>query len=375
MDDRDLEGRIRTHLHATLDDAKPSPDLASRVRAGLSPERVTPIGIRLRNLPSLRVGAALLAAALVVALLGLSGVLRAPQAGVATSVAPSTSPAARDFMVLPPTASLPSKSDTTIAINTMQSRLRALGFGTFSASAGNAIQFELGAGGASDDDVRGVLAAPGLVQLVPIPVDYPGTIVFGKPLPVSEPALLGNQDIANVTEATDQNGHPALNITVTGGNTQFLADYTGAHIGEQLAFVLDGNVVSAPLVQSPITDGTIEITDTSAATGFGLPATTHAILIGGVLPASWRGAWVPKVIASTEAVATALAAGTGTTLDGVSLDARLVVGQWRPIWAVAVTGTFPQMCTIQATQCPSVTSQTVLVDGVNGGVMGFEQTP
>src|SRR5205823_13228373 len=119
------------------------------------------------------------------------------------------------------------------------------------------------------------------------------------------PELFGSEGLASVEHASDQNGKPALNLDLTPAAARLFADYSGGHVGEQLAIVVDGHVAAAPIIQGAIPGGTIQITNEASTGGFALNSQLDAILIGGVLPEAWRDAEVPTVISRNDAVAIA----------------------------------------------------------------------
>ena len=74
-------------------------------------------------------------------------------------------------------------------------------------------------------------------------------------------AVTGN-DLSNAKPGTDQYNAPNVRFTLKSqGVTKFSA-VTTANVGKQLAIILDGRVVSAPNIQSPILSSDAEITGT-----------------------------------------------------------------------------------------------------------------
>jgi hypothetical protein len=377
MDDRDLEARLRAHFHTTLDHARPSVQLAERVTRGLAPRPAALGGLRMRARPSLGFGAVLATAAAIVIALAFGGVVHVPPFGAVPTPTTSTAPTGRDFIVLPPTSAVPGKPVSSDAYDVLAARLRALGFGTFSGSGGYGIAFELDEPGiASDDQVRAVLAAPGLVEFVPLPAADYSTIAptVGKALPKDEPALFGSEGVSSVTVVTDAQGRPALDVHLTPAAAQAFGVYTARHVAEQVAIVIDGVVVSAPAIDAAITGGVVEISGDPSRTQSLFDPVTRAILIGGPLPEAWRGAPVPVVISGDDAKAVAfMEAGVRGEPKIQGLEARVVAGQWRAVWTVLVQGTFPDLHCTQTTGCPSpADAELVLIDAVNGGVIGYE---
>jgi len=371
MDDRDLEARLRAHFHASLDDAQPSGQLAERIARGLAPSPAALGGFRVRARPSLGFGVVLATAAAIVIALAFGGVVHLPPFGAAPTPTTFVAPPGRDFIVLPPTSAVPGKPVSSDAYDVLAARLRALGFGTFSGSGGYGIAFQLDDPGiASDDQVRAVLAAPGVVEFVPLPAADYSTIAptVGKPLPKDEPALFGSEGVSSVTAATDAQGHPALDINLTPAAAQVFGDYSTHHVAEQLGIVIDGVVALAPVIDAPITGGVVEISGDPASSG-GPDPVARAILIGGPLPEAWRGAPVPTIIPREQAVAIATAQADHASVRAAGLEARVVAGQWRAVWTIEVSGGFVFPC---PSPCPDLSTEVVLIDAVNGGVMGFE---
>lgn len=101
---------------------------------------------------------------------------------------------------------------------------------------------------------------PNAVQLAQTGVQS-GTISptqIPYPDKVFETAMTG--DILKTALPTrTQLGQPQISFELTSEGSQLFGDYTGSHIGQQLAIVLDGKVLSAPRINSRITSsGVIE---------------------------------------------------------------------------------------------------------------------
>lgn len=380
MDDRDLEARLSAHLHRRLDDAQPPAELAASVAQGFAtqPRRIGLPGLGVHS--PMRIGFSLTAVAVAVAVLAVAasslGFHLGPNVGNGPSPSPTAAPVERTFIVLPPTPQVPAKPEAIVAGDVLAARLRALGIGTFTMSGGYGMTFTFfdapGGPGPTDDTVRAVLAAPGVVQFIPIPTGDP-TVSAGQTLPHPYPVLFGNEGIASVREGTDQNGNAALNINLVPAATRLFADYTTNHIGDQLAIVIDGRVASAPIIQSAIAGGDVQVSNDSSTIGIALAAQLRAILIGGSLPEAWRGAPVPKIITREAAAALALAEPGATDLLYAQADAELVSGQWRAVWSIGVGGSFPDFpCTESPSPCPIAGVEVVKIDAVDGVVIGHE---
>ena len=66
------------------------------------------------------------------------------------------------------------------------------------------------------------------------------------------PTLLEGKRISNASSGVDQQGLNSVNVTFDAGGTKIWGDYTSGHVGTSTAFVLDGQVISAPRIDGPI---------------------------------------------------------------------------------------------------------------------------
>ncbi|GEL25683.1 hypothetical protein PSU4_46370 [Pseudonocardia sulfidoxydans NBRC 16205] len=82
------------------------------------------------------------------------------------------------------------------------------------------------------------------------------------------PAELDGSHVASA-EATNESGTWAVQVGLTPAGATAFADLSGRNVGKQLAIVVDGDLVSAPIIQAPITGGAVQISgdfDRTAAT-------------------------------------------------------------------------------------------------------------
>jgi preprotein translocase subunit SecD len=62
-------------------------------------------------------------------------------------------------------------------------------------------------------------------------------------------------DLKEAHVATDKLGQPAVSFSLSDKGGKIFADYTSTHVNQYLGIVLDKTVISAPVVNTPITDG------------------------------------------------------------------------------------------------------------------------
>jgi hypothetical protein len=240
----------------------------------------------------------------------------------------------------------------------LNARLRALLFtgdfsGGFFSGGGNAITFELPTTGPSDESVRSVLRAPGVVEFVPLPKSYMEgayTAEIGQPLPTDETALFSWDGIASATTDLDQQGHTLVTLSLRPAAAQALNVYSASQVGATLAVVLDGDVAMLPTINEPISDGKV------ALSGGGVPgsgeqsrlAETIAIVAGGKLPDAWIVPIVPELRTPSDLeaemefgfgkVEPAPPGSIDITVTSGQLDAILVGPRWTAVWRVQLAG-------------------------------------
>ncbi len=175
--------------------------------------------------------------------------------------------------------------------------------------------------GVSDPgDIRKLLGRTGRLDFVPLPVaDYgtntspgPQFATDGQPLPTQAQPLFSGAEIADAYPTQDETGGRAVGFKLKDTGSKLFGEYTGGHVGEFFAIVLDDVVVSAPYIKSAITGGSGIITGGSAG-GFSAKDMNQLVTIldYGSLP-------FPLEEMSFQEI--------GATLAGFSFDSMLFAG-------------------------------------------------
>ncbi|MEN5083357.1 protein translocase subunit SecD [Bosea sp. TWI1241] len=82
----------------------------------------------------------------------------------------------------------------------------------------------------------------------------------GQPIPISRQVIVEGEDLIDAQPAFDQrSGQPIVNFRFNIRGAQRFGQATTENLGRQLAIVLDNKVISAPVIQSPITGGSGQI--------------------------------------------------------------------------------------------------------------------
>jgi len=113
------------------------------------------------------------------------------------------------------------------------------------------------------EQITPTAAPPTPTSAVPTPTEgataTPAPGVTPSPTATSAPpvyyALMTGADLNTVTVSRDTVGDYVIDFTLKEAGSAAFADYTTKHIGDYLAIVLDGTIISAPSVNGAITGG------------------------------------------------------------------------------------------------------------------------
>ncbi len=170
---------------------------------------------------------------------------------------------------------------------TFTRRLNALGITDITVTTGEAMKFTLAVPLAFDNElVDEVLRRPGVVAFVPWPAgEQPPSP--GDRVPATVQPLVAATELASAAAITDSLGQPALQIIFGTLGAEAFGTYTTDNILGYAPLVVDGVVLVAPSIGSPITGGELLITFPTGE-GPAIPlAAVVAIIDAGPLPDAW----------------------------------------------------------------------------------------
>ena len=101
------------------------------------------------------------------------------------------------------------------------------------------------------DEIRKLIGTTGRLDFVGVPTQYANLVAEGQPLPTGmdpTPLFSGDQ-IDSAAPGTDSTGQLAVNLVLKGTGSKLFDDYAAAHVGGRFAIVLDGTVMSAPVLE------------------------------------------------------------------------------------------------------------------------------
>jgi len=107
------------------------------------------------------------------------------------------------------------------------------------------------------DQIRKLVGTTGRLDFVPLgstPASPGQTIDL-----TANPPLFSGDAIAAASIGADATGQRTVDFTLNDKGKQQFADYTTAHVGDYFAIVLDGKVISAPVIREGIPNGQVQI--------------------------------------------------------------------------------------------------------------------
>ncbi len=105
---------------------------------------------------------------------------------------------------------------------------------------------------------------------------------FGQPLLIKRRVLVSGENLTRASVGSDQSGRPAIDFRFDGQGARRFGEATANNVGRRFAIILDGQVISAPNIISPITTGSGQITGQFTITE---ASELVNLLNGGALPA------------------------------------------------------------------------------------------
>ncbi|MEP5762011.1 MAG: protein translocase subunit SecD [Litoreibacter sp.] len=118
---------------------------------------------------------------------------------------------------------------------------------------------------------------PGPRQVIYPDIDQPSVFYILEQTPV-----VTGEDLVDAQPAFDQNGQPSVTFRFNPAGARKFGIFTSENVGQPFAVVLDGEVITAPRINEPITGGSGQITGNFTVEG----STELAVLLrAGALPA------------------------------------------------------------------------------------------
>ena len=187
----------------------------------------------------------------------------------------------------------------------------------------------------------------------------------GTPYLVKKRVLVSGENLTRASVDSDQSGRPAIGFRFDGTGARRFGEATAANIGKPFAIILDGKVISAPTINSAITNGSgiIEGQFTIAEA-----STMVNLLNGGALPAPLKVQ--ERRVVTAELGADAVAAGALSTAIGFAIIVIFMILAYGLLFGgVSVVGLVLNGVLIIAAM--SLTQATLTLPGIAGLILTF----
>ncbi|MEP7158208.1 MAG: protein translocase subunit SecD, partial [Chloroflexota bacterium] len=125
----------------------------------------------------------------------------------------------------------------------------------------------------NEGEVRALIGSTGRLDFISVPPARDNEVVDGQPIPPDLPVVFSGDQVDSATPGFTQAGVRAVDFILKDQGARLFAQYTREHTNERFAIVLDGNVISAPVINEPITNGRGQISG-----GFGSQADVNSLV-------------------------------------------------------------------------------------------------
>jgi preprotein translocase subunit SecD len=163
-----------------------------------------------------------------------------------------------EYQAITPDGSTPNKADLETIRTIIENRVNATGVAepVVQTVGDDRIVVEL-PGVTDQQEIRKLIGSTGRLIFVPVPQGQSPPAQDSTINPAWPPLFSGDQvDPSQVAPGFDSTtGERTVQFALKSDGAQKFGDYTRASVGQYFAIVLDGRVVSAPVIREPITDG------------------------------------------------------------------------------------------------------------------------
>jgi preprotein translocase subunit SecD len=163
-----------------------------------------------------------------------------------------------EYQVLPTEGKVPSRDDLTVMQSIIRNRIDKSGVAEPQVviQGSDRIIVEM-PGVQNADQIRNLVGTTGQLDFVPL---GDTSMAQGQQVdPAQFPPLFSGDQVAAASIGQNQTGQRTVDFTLRDQGKQLFADYTKNNIGKYFAIVLDGEVISAPVIQSSIPNGQVQI--------------------------------------------------------------------------------------------------------------------
>ncbi len=174
-----------------------------------------------------------------------------------------------EYQVLPANGKTPSQDDLNVIRDIITNRVNGSGVteATVVVQMPDRIIVEM-PGVTNAKQVTDLIGTTGRLDFVPLgqtpasqgqPLDPAVTSTPCSATVTTNCVLFSGDAVSSAVIGADQTGQRTVDFTLNDKGKQLFADYTAAHVGDYFAVVLDGKVITAPVIQSSIPNGQVQV--------------------------------------------------------------------------------------------------------------------
>ncbi len=163
-----------------------------------------------------------------------------------------------EYRVLPAEGKVPTKADLEVLKQIILNRVDASGVSEPQVVVQDPDRIIVEMPGIQNaDQIRKLVGTTGRLDFVPLGTT---TATSGQELDLTAfPPLFSGDQVAAASIGADETGQRTVNFTLQAEGKDLFANYTAEHVGQYFAIVLDGKVITAPVIQSSIPNGQVQI--------------------------------------------------------------------------------------------------------------------
>ncbi|MCJ7712000.1 MAG: protein translocase subunit SecD, partial [Chloroflexi bacterium] len=163
-----------------------------------------------------------------------------------------------EYRVLPAEGKVPTKADLEVLKQIILNRVDASGVSEPQVVVQDPDRIIVEMPGIQNaDQIRKLVGTTGRLDFVPLGTT---TATSGQELDLTVfPPLFSGDQVAAASIGADETGQRTVNFTLQAEGKDLFANYTAEHVGQYFAIVLDGKVITAPVIQSSIPNGQVQI--------------------------------------------------------------------------------------------------------------------
>jgi preprotein translocase subunit SecD len=111
----------------------------------------------------------------------------------------------------------------------------------------------------NEQEVRRLIGSTGRLDFIEVPPARSSEVIEGQQIPVDLKVIFSGNQVKTAAPGTNQAGQRAVELTLQDEGARIFDTYAAAHVNEQFAIVLDGKVISAPVIRAANFGGRAEI--------------------------------------------------------------------------------------------------------------------